>query len=166
MTSFLVFRVKMIIAVFHRFSLTEYARQPLKVAAVACLIFVGCSDGRPSRVPVSGRVTIDGAPATSGSIQFLSQVGTGRPSAAKIQPDGRFSIFTFEENDGCPLGIYDVVITSMEELSETQMRYNLPKKYGNRKTSGIVKTIDGPTDSLNIELTWEGKKGPIVEAIE
>jgi hypothetical protein len=109
---------------------------------------------------------IDGEPATSGSLQFLSQEGTGRPSAAKILPDGSFSIFTFEENDGCPLGTYDVVVTSMEELSETKVRYNLPKKYGDRRTSGIVKTVDGPTDSIVIELTWDGKKGPIIEAIQ
>ena len=41
------------------------------------------------------------------------------------------------------------------------MRYNLPKKYGDKNTSGIVKTVDGPTDTMLIELTWDGVKGPI-----
>src|SRR5687768_14051231 len=110
--------------------LTQRRPSLLPAIVMVCIPLAGCSDGRPTRVPVSGRVVIDGEPATSGSLQFLSQAGKGRPSAAKIRPDGSFSVLTFEENDGCPLGTYDVVVTSMEELSETQVRYNLPKKYG------------------------------------
>lgn len=133
---------------------------------LVCFFSNGCGDGRVERVPVSGKVLIDGQPATSGSIQFLSQTRSGRPSGAKIQPDGSFTVFTFAENDGCPLGTFDVLVTSMVELSDTQVRYNLPKKYGDRKKSGIVKTVDGPTDSMLIELTWDGVKGPVIETVQ
>jgi hypothetical protein len=129
------------------------------------MLVAGCGDGRPERVPVSGKVLIDGKPATSGSVQFLPHSG-GRPSAGGIQPDGSFSLFTYEQNDGCRLGTYDVVVSSIEEVGETKVRYNLPKKYGNPKTSGITKAIDGPMDDLVFELTWGGAPGPVIENVQ
>jgi hypothetical protein len=142
--------------------------QTLAILIVAVFLFSatsGCGDGRPSRVPVSGKVMIDGKPVMFGSLQFLPQNGQGRPSSASIRPDGTFSVCTFDERDGCPLGTFDVLINATENLNDTQLRYNVPKKYGDRRTSGITKTIEGPTDSMLIELTWDGTPGPIVERV-
>lgn len=132
------------------------------VAAVVIVMFAGCSDGRPERVRVSGKVLIDNRPANSGSVQFLPRSG-GRPSSGKIQADGSFALFTFEEHDGCPPGTYDVIVSSIEIVSDTQVRYHLPKKYGSPQTAGIIKTVDEPTDSMLIELTWDGARGPVTE---
>jgi hypothetical protein len=116
------------------------------------------------RVPVSGKVLIDGQPATTGSLAFYPQSGQGRPSAAKIEPDGRFSLSTFEENDGIPTGTYDVTVSAMEIFdNDEKIRYHLPKKYGDRRTAGLTKTVEGPTDSMHIELTWDGVRGPVTE---
>jgi len=35
------------------------------------LFAIGCSDGRPDRVPVSGQVLIDGKPLTCGGVTFI-----------------------------------------------------------------------------------------------
>jgi hypothetical protein len=128
---------------------------------------LGCGDGRPSRLPVSGKVLIDGAPATRGSLAFYPKTGQGRPSSAAIKSDGSFSVFTFEEHDGIPPGTYEVTALAMETIGpegEEKIRYHLPKKYGNRSTAGITKTIDAPTDSMLIELSWDGVRGPVVES--
>jgi hypothetical protein len=144
------------------------ATRRLKLVVVLLLAVLpqvsGCDDGRPQRVRVSGTVTIDGKPATSGSIQFLPQGGGGRPSAGRIESDGKFSLFTYEKGDGCPLGTFNVVVSSTEIVSDTQTRYNLPKKYGNPASSGITKRVEGPIDDMKIELTWGGAPGPFVEA--
>jgi hypothetical protein len=136
--------------------------RPVLPAVFAAMLLTGCGDGRPERVHVSGKVLIDNQPVTSGSVQFLPRSG-GRPSSGKIGRDGRFSLFTFAENDGCPPGSYDVIVSSIEILSDTQVRYHLPKKYGSPKTSGIMKTVDQPTDSMVIELTWGGAEGSTTE---
>jgi hypothetical protein len=146
-------------------------RESIKHQQLVLLIFAvclgaGCDDGRPARFPVSGKVMIDGKPVTLGSLQFLPQNGQGRPSSASIRTDGSFVVCTFDESDGCPLGTFDVLVNATEEINDTQRRYNVPKKYGDRRTSGITKTVDGPIDSMLIELTWDGKLGPIVERIE
>jgi hypothetical protein len=139
---------------------------PALLIAAVCLGIWGCSDGRPTRVPVSGKVLIDGQAVTFGSLQFLPKSGQGRPSSASIRADGTFIVSTFEDDDGCTLGSFDVLVNATEEINDTQRRYNVPKKYGDRRTSGITKTVDEPTDSMLIELTWDGKPGPIVERID
>jgi hypothetical protein len=136
------------------------------LALLVSLALTGCNDGRPARVPVAGKVTIDGKPLTLGSIQFLPQSGQGRSSAAMIQPDGSFTVCTYDESDGCPMGSYDVIVVATEELNDVQVRHNVPKKYGDRRTSGIKKTVDGPTAAMLIELTWDGKPGPFVEKLQ
>jgi hypothetical protein len=136
--------------------------RPILLVAGMAMLSAGCSDGRPERVHVSGKVLIDNQPVTSGSVQFLPRSG-GRPSSGKIGRDGSFSLFTFAEDDGCPPGSYDVIVSSIEILSDTQVRYHLPKKYGSPQSSGITKSIESATDSMLIELTWDGAPGPFVE---
>jgi len=130
------------------------------LSGLVIMTVLGCSDGRPRRAPVSGQVLIDGKPLAYGSIRFMP-VGA-RPAMAKIGPDGRFTLKTFKDGDGAVLGTHTVTITANEYLSETSCRWHAPKKYANPKASGLTETIDGPTDSLVIELTWDGGK-PFVE---
>jgi hypothetical protein len=44
------------------------------------------------------------------------------------------------------------------------MKWHAPKKYFRYKSSGLTEEITGPTDSLVINLTWDGGK-PFVERI-
>jgi hypothetical protein len=127
------------------------------------LLAVGCGDGRPSRVPVSGRVLIDGKPLTFGYVRLVPE--NARAATAQIKPDGRFTLKTFEEGDGAVLGTHPIMIQAAERLTETKQRWHAPKKYANPKTSGLTATIDGPTDSLLIELTWDGGR-PFIETVE
>jgi len=128
---------------------------------VFCAATPGCSDGRPKRVAVSGQVLIEGSPLRSGGIRFFPP--EGRPSAGNINPDGRFSLSTFEPGDGCTLGTHRVAVVSVDELNSATRRWNAPKMYASPDTSGITQTIDGPTDSVVIQLTWGSQKGPITE---
>jgi hypothetical protein len=129
----------------------------------ATMILPGCSDGRPARVPVAGKVLIDGKPVGIGAVRFTP--ADGRPATGELGPDGSFRLTTFDLADGAVVGTHTVTIHSTEELSPTQLRWNVPKKYQMAGTSGLTQKIDGPTDSLTIELTWGGEKGPIVEFV-
>jgi hypothetical protein len=133
----------------------------LLCAAAAAVALSGCGDGRPARVPVAGKVLIDGKPVVIGAVRFTP--ADGRPATGELGPDGSFRLTTFEPGDGAVVGMHTVTIHSTEELSPTQFRWNVPKKYQATSTSGLSEKIDGPTDSLTIELTWGGEKGPIVE---
>jgi hypothetical protein len=128
---------------------------------LSALAIAGCGDGRPQRVPVSGQVRIDGKPLRSGGIRFFPT--DGRPSTGTIDSEGRFSLSTFEPNDGCSLGNHRVAVISVDELNSNTRRWNVPKIYTSPDTSNITQTIERTTDSLMIELTWGSTKGPIIE---
>lgn len=135
---------------------------------LVCLVVVfvtlpGCGDGRPKRVPVSGTVLIDGKPLAHGFVRFHPQ--GGRPATSELDDQGHFILTCFEKNDGVTPGNHPVSVTAFEAVGSKSMRWHAPKKYMSPKTSGLTQNIEGPTDSVKIELTWAGGK-PFVERIE
>ena len=129
-------------------------------AAMTCLFIAGCGDGRPSRVPVSGSVVIDGQPVTHGSIMFIP--AGGRPAGGSVDTQGHFALTCYEPGDGATPGHHRVKVTAVEPINERSSRWLAPKKYADEKTSGIEVEITEPVDDLKIELTWDGGK-PFVE---
>lgn len=122
-----------------------------------CLVAaLGCGDGRPARVAVSGKVLIDGQPLTQGIVQFVP-VGT-RPSAGKLDQEGKFTLTCFDGDDGIVPGTHKVMIAAKEIISESKVKWLAPPKYADFRTSGLSFEITEPTDDLTIELTWDGGK--------
>ena len=131
------------------------------ILAIPVLVATGCGDGRPSRVPVSGQVLIDGKPLKYGTIKFIP---TGhRASQGKLDENGRFTLSCYGNNDGAVIGKHRVEVTSFEMVKPTLMRWQAPKKYQDQATSELTQEITGPTDSVVINLTWDGGK-PFDEA--
>ena len=130
----------------------------LSVACLACLT-AGCDD-RPERVPVSGKVLIDGKPLTYGTIMVIPE--DARPAMGKIGPDGSFSLTCYEENDGSVTGQHQVSVTAVEALSGSSQKWHAPKRYSDANTSGLTVDISEPTDSLVINLSWDGG-APFIE---
>src|SRR4051812_10209511 len=97
----------------------------LSTKQLATLLFLllsgasGCGDGRPTRVTVSGIVTIDGAPVTRGSIKFVPE--QGRPSFGEIDPDGRFTLTCYDGKDGALPGKHRVQVDANRSISEKKM---------------------------------------------
>ncbi len=123
----------------------------------------GCGDGRPARVPVAGQVLIDGKPLTLGYIRFVPP--DARPSGGEIGPDGRFTLTCYDGQDGAVLATHRIEVAAGEDLSQSSKRWHAPKKYADATTSGLSQEVSGPTDSLVINLTWDGK-APYVEKVE
>ena len=137
----------------------------LAALSLVCLV---CSDGRPVRVPISGIVTIDGEPVKFGSILFSPQDGT-RPGGGAIEgEEGRFRVSTYTAFDGLPPGKYDVTVSAIEVLGEYSQRWHAPKRYADVATAAYSVTIGGESDSMHIELTWEGDKHskPFIEKFD
>jgi hypothetical protein len=124
--------------------------------AAGLTIVVGCSDGRPSRVPVSGKVLIDGQPLKYGFVRFLP--ANTRGSGGALDENGRFTLTCYDPNDGATLGVHRVEVSACEGLSATKFRWHAPKKYAAYSTSGLQQEVIGPADNLVINLTWGGGK--------
>ena len=94
---------------------------------LAILAIVGCSDGRPERVPVSGTVLINGQPLASGNIKFVPK--NGRPSASKIDEQGHFNLTCYDGNDGALLGTHQVQVSSNRIISDSKIEWYAPREY-------------------------------------
>lgn len=127
----------------------------LSVVAIA-----GCSDGRPTRINVSGQVLIDGQPLTQGIVQFVP-IGA-RPSAGNLDTEGRFTLTCYDGGDGIVPGTHQVMIAAKEIIGESKVRWLAPPKYADFRTSGLAFELYEPTDDLKIEITWDGGK-PFIE---
>jgi hypothetical protein len=129
--------------------------------SLGVLVNLGCGDGRPKRVPVSGQVLIDGQPLTFGFVRFAPP--DSRPSTGELDRNGHFALTCFEPGDGAVTGKHKVTVMGQEAIGHETIKWHAPKKYANPSTSGLEQEITGPTDTVKIEITWDGKKGPIVE---
>jgi len=125
---------------------------------------VGCGNSGPERVAVSGQVLIDGKPLAHGFVRLLPD--GARPSLGKLDASGLFTLEAKNDSPGVPLGEHPVEIHAIEVLNAGSQRRHVPPLYENPTVSKLKVKIDGPTDALLINLTWEGsgKKGPYVES--
>jgi hypothetical protein len=134
----------------------------LLAVLITCLY--GCGDNLPKRVPVSGQVFLDGKPLEYGAITVMTQ--GQRMAGGRIGPDGKFTIGTFTENDGCFMGKHPVAVNAAKGISSTKMRWYAPKKYADVATSGLEIDVTGPLSDVKINLTSDpGQKYPFIEQL-
>ena len=117
------------------------------VSAIGC----GSNDGR---LPVSGTVTIDGAPLDGGAINFQPLPGSGGHSSGGSVQGGKFRI---PADRGLPPGDYRITIVAMKETGRT---INDPQKGPTaelvqvrfRQPPGEVTVAEGTKNEFQIEL--------------
>jgi hypothetical protein len=133
------------------------------ILVVMVVLVAGCGDGKPTRVPISGKVLIDGKPLAMGSIVYVPQ--GARPSGSAIDKEGHFVLTCYQHGDGAVLGAHRVSVTAAQNIGETAIRWETPKMYADITTSGLIENVDGPADDVVINLTWKGGK-PFVERLQ
>jgi len=130
-----------------------------------CLVAAyGGFDDRPDRVPVSGRVVIDGESLTSGTITFIPENGT-HTSIGTIDENGRFTLSCYDGDDGAVPGTHRVEIVLTRALDEGAEPWPVPEMYANHQTSDLTFEIIEPKEDLLVELESnrqhpEGETGP------
>jgi hypothetical protein len=127
---------------------------------LTALAGTGCEQAAVERVPVAGKVLIDGQPLTEGTIRFVPELG--RPASSAILADGSFELASDSVDRssqlGIPRGTYRVQVTASKILDEETVEWKAPAAYADFRTSGLNVTVDRPTRDLLIELTWSGDK--------
>jgi hypothetical protein len=133
------------------------------VLFAAVFLAAGCGDGRPARVPASGRVLIDGEPLEYGFVQVVPE--GDRAATGQLGPGGRFTLTTFDNDDGVVPGKHKVAVIATESIDASSQRWHAPKKYMSTETSELEIEVTEPTDSLEVNLTWDGGQ-PFVERFQ
>lgn len=125
------------------------------LAAVVAVLILGNLDRGPYRVPVSGRVLVNGKPLTSGTIQVIP-VDEGRPSIGRIDSQGRFQLICFDGTEGAIVGRHHIEILPPTRRSDPNSQWPLPATFSNYETSGTFVEIVGPTGELEVNLVIPG----------
>ena len=112
---------------------------------------------------MTGKVLIDGKPLTYGYIRFVPK--GARPSGAKLDDQGQFTLSCYGENDGIIPGVHRVSVNAGEWIGDNERKWHAPPKYFRYQSSGLTQEITESTESIVINLTWDGGK-PFVERVK
>jgi hypothetical protein len=135
------------------------------------LTLPGCSGGTPATGKVSGTVTHDGQPVTSGSLTFAPTGGTvGKPASGIVKSDGSFTLTTYAPDDGAVVGRHKVVYLpgSAESGQEQEPALPEPGEHDEEEAapevpfSGLVPKeaeveVKAGNNEINIELVAQAK---------
>jgi len=133
------------------------------LALAAAWLLPGCGDGRPERISVRGRITLDGGPMPDpGMIYFTSlKAAPGfpkRPGTAPFDTDGEFTAGTFEPGDGLMPGRYAVTVVCWKKapgMGQPEGESHLPEQYGDQEHGGWALTVEPGSDA--IELKYDAR---------
>jgi hypothetical protein len=113
-------------------------------------LVAGCGSDNGGMVPVTGHVTWEGQPVTTGNITFTPAEVTksARLATGQIQSDGSFAMTTLKQGDGVLPGTYRVAISSAPpppmEIIEGQVIPTgpVPVSYNDPSSSGLEVTVE------------------------
>ena len=91
---------------------------PKRITALLILLglplgsLLGCSEQHPPTAAVHGKVTLNGKPLPVGAVMFspISTKEKSRPAYGEIQPDGTFTLGTYDKEDGAIVGKHTVTV--------------------------------------------------------
>ena len=126
---------------------------------LAAIFGAGCS-GEPLG-QITGKVTLQGTPVTTGSVVF-ENIEQGISVNAPLEPDGSYTVKTYKRN-GLPPGKYQIAISprGFNHDGETQIIIrpttvtaspSIPKKYHTVDTSGLAKEVQVGENTFNFNL--------------
>ena len=129
-----------------------------RLLALSCALAVvlignsGCSSGA-SLQSVSGKVTVDNSPLTSGSVRFVPDSSRGNKAGVEpvgqIGSDGKYTLYT-NGKAGAPAGWYKVTVDATEQPDSTKPfsgKSLVNKKYTRAETTDIsVEVVSSAKD--------------------
>jgi hypothetical protein len=128
------------------------------LAVLALAIAAGCGGEKgPPRVAVSGSVSLDGQPLSSGVIRFLPTGDTRGPAAAAVIKEG---VYELSQSEGPIVGTHRVEIEAADYFGfaiddEAAFAQNVEKK-PSRALKNPVPEIYNRRSTLSVEVVPDG----------
>lgn len=133
----------------------DYLRPRSIALIVITMISAGCTknDAGPATVPVTGKVTLDGAPVAQAVVSLIptADAANAVPAQATTSEGGEFEVYSaFDQGRttkaGMTPGAYVITVTKRESLpAQAQLtrapKNLLPKQYESAASSGLSATI-------------------------
>jgi hypothetical protein len=139
-------------------------RFPLALA-LAWGLLSGCGGdaGELPTVRVSGTLSVDGKPVSTGTVHFVP--ANGRPATGIVQ-DGKFTLSTYKEGDGVAPGKNRISVEVVQEVptkdGDTTAKSLIPAKFTNPDESGLQLEVP-PGGYSNLQINIANGMGSIKE---
>jgi len=119
----------------------QYFSGVVLLFAATSLAVLGCSSNGGATEVVTGTVTFtDGTPVSGGTIVF-ADTKKNSSSVGYIQQDGTYTLGTFGESDGAPMGSYKVTVIGSSDYGESSP---ISSKFGNQDQTPLkAEVVDG-----------------------
>lgn len=139
---------------------------PLVLIALVGTAIIGCGSSGPEMAPVTGVVTLDGAPVADAAVMFMPE-GGGRPATGVTDAEGKFALETAEPGDGALIGKHKVTVTGVKvtgmqatedglsgvvDPSQIKEEWFVPQKYSKPETSGLTQEVTGDMPPVELKL--------------
>jgi hypothetical protein len=113
--------------------------------AMGCVFLVGCGSGGEKFTPVAGKVTVGGAPLTSGAVTFQPDSDKGNTTphipVGNLDAQGSYTLMS-AATPGAPPGWYKVTVTAQQPIDPANPyappKYLINPKYSDASTSGLA----------------------------
>ena len=124
----------------------------LALLSVAFLV-AGCGEPLDPVYPVTGKVTLNGKPLTTGTVTF-TPTGNGPSATGMIREDGTYELKSHDDRAGALPGSYKVSVSAVKINPQGMALSLLPSKYSTGQTSGLTAEVEEKdTNTVDIELT-------------
>jgi hypothetical protein len=119
---------------------------------LSAMSFAGCGDTGPELAPVTGRITLNGAPLENADILFQPE-GSKPPSAGRTDASGRYELAYKRGVMGGIVGSNTVRITISSDVVANPP--NIPARYNTE--SELTKEVKSGQNEINFDLTADEK---------
>jgi len=112
-----------------------FSARSAAIAAALLTVIIGCGESGPELISVTGKVTLDGKPATEGGVMLIDADNPMSKLVGSIQSDGTYSVIT-QRKPGAPAGEYRVTVLVTETKKDADGNYTgLPRTLSNMQFS-------------------------------
>ena len=119
----------------------------------------GCGSGNPRTYQVTGSIRFeDGSPMRTGYVEFQPTAG-GTSARARVDSDGSFTLGTFNDTDGAPVGEYVAIVTqSNPPIDPKEVRKLGPEHESHADSVQVVSLKYASRSTSNLKFNVEPKK--------
>ena len=130
---------------------------------LACGLLAGCGDSNPAVYPVTGTVSFNGEPLSTGTIVFIPKSG-GASAQGQIGSGGKYTLTTFTDGDGALPGTHTVMVSAMKDNGpEAPATALVPDKFSSENSglTGEVKEQDENVVDFDLKGRAPSGKAPV-----
>jgi hypothetical protein len=135
----------------------SFCRTWITTIVTLAVVVAGCSS--PNAASVSGSVTLDGQPLTTGMVSFYPEGGEGAPATGSINSSGNYSLSTGTDSGLAP-GKYIAIVVATKDPPQPYDKTGAevppipitPAKYGSTNSSDLKIEVKAGKNTVPLAL--------------